>query len=281
MDPMCCYIRLALSIIVELWSSNSLLTEHNESWYRVHIYGPIFDNAFIYDEDFVTKRADCISNITKEFVDILNQRVDFILRNLNDDTDYLSAEEKPGLKGVKKDITKGKVLQQAMLLKWVKHVGNSNVTHLEAITCQWQGVKLTIFGTRYLSQYHSVTYKKGVFIIPKTANHLTSFSQTLSAVLSLKRLVHLNYKKINVILETRKKFELEQMHFQCDDDDKFNFRSDSPQGYENINDEPKFIDLNLEEDITEALQNIKNDEEPVSYKDWEEFVIERVTRKRK
>lgn len=162
MDPMCRYIRLALSTIVELWSSDSLLTEHNEPWYRTHIYGPVFDNAFIYDKDFITKRADCISNITKESGDIPNQRVDFILRNLNDDTDYLSAEEKPGLKGVKKDIGKGKVLQQAMLRKWFKHVGDSKVTHLEAITCQWQGVKLTIIGTRYLSQYHSVSYKKGI-----------------------------------------------------------------------------------------------------------------------
>ncbi|KAG1372077.1 hypothetical protein G6F61_011369 [Rhizopus arrhizus] len=282
MDPMCRYIRLALSTIVELWSSDSLLTEYNESWYRTHVYGPVFDNAFTYDKDFVAKRADCISNITKEFVDIPNQRVDFILRNLNDNTDYLSVEEKSGLKGVKKDIEKGKVLQQAMLRKWIKHVSNSKATHLEAVTCQWQEVKLTIIGTRYLSQYHSVTYKKGTFIIPKVINYLASFSQTLAAVLSLKRLVYLNYKKLNIILETKKKFELELMQFQHDNDnDEFSFRSDSTEGYENNNDEPKFIDLNLDEDIIEALQNIKNDDELVTCKDWKEFIVKKTTRKRK
>ncbi|KAG0741504.1 hypothetical protein G6F57_006321 [Rhizopus arrhizus] len=213
MDPMCRYIRLALSTIVELWSSDSLLTE-----------------------------------------------------NLNDNTDYLSVEEKSGLKGVKKDIEKGKVLQQAMLRKWIKHVSNSKATHLEAVTCQWQEVKLTIIGTRYLSQYHSVTYKKGTFIIPKVINHLASFSQTLAAVLSLKRL----------------KFELELMQFQHDNDnDEFSFRSDSTEGYENNNDEPKFIDLNLDEDIIEALQNIKNDDELVTCKDWKGFIVKKTTRKRK
>lgn len=70
------------------------------------------------------------------------------------------------------------------------------------------------------------------------------------------------------------------MHFQRDDNE-FNFRSDSTEGYENNNDQPKFIDLNLDEDITEALQNIKNDDELVTCKVWEEFVVKKATRKRK
>ncbi|KAI7894093.1 uncharacterized protein EV154DRAFT_579780 [Mucor mucedo] len=148
MNPMCRYIRLALSSITAksqrrpIFRKYLVTADHNESWYRTHVYGPVFDNAFIYDKNFITKRADCISNITKEFDDVPNQRVDFILRNLNDDTDYLSAEEKPGVKGVKKDISKGKALQLAMLRKWAQYVGNSRISNLEAITCQWQGVKL-------------------------------------------------------------------------------------------------------------------------------------------
>lgn len=104
---------------------------------------------------------------------------------MNDDDGYLSAEEKPGLKGVKKDIWKGKVLQLAMLRKWTKHMGGNYINHLEAITCQWQGVKLIIIGTRYLSQHHSISYKKGIFTVLKLVNRLATFSQTLVAVLSL------------------------------------------------------------------------------------------------
>lgn len=71
----------------------------------------------MYDDKFTSKRADCYSNLTKEFEDVDNQRVDFILRSINDDNDYLSAEEKPSLKGVKGDMKKGKALQKAMLRK--------------------------------------------------------------------------------------------------------------------------------------------------------------------
>ncbi|KAI8076928.1 hypothetical protein BDF21DRAFT_464133 [Thamnidium elegans] len=118
MDPLCRYIRLAFGTIAELWSSRLLLkSDHNESWFRMHVYSAVFDNAFIYDDKFTSKRADCYSNITKEFEDINNQRVDFILRSINDDNDYLSAEEKPGLKGVKSDIRKGKAFVILTVIK--------------------------------------------------------------------------------------------------------------------------------------------------------------------
>lgn len=149
MDPMCCYIRLAFATAAELWSSRLLLkTDHNEPWFRTHVYSAVFDNAFIYDDKFTSKRADCYSNITKEFEDIDNQCVDFILRNINDNNDYLSAEEKPSLKGVKSDMKKGIALQKAMLRKWTGRLGSVEIMkQIEAITCQWQGLKLTVYGT--------------------------------------------------------------------------------------------------------------------------------------
>ncbi|CEI95844.1 hypothetical protein RMCBS344292_10021 [Rhizopus microsporus] len=190
------------------------------------------------------------------FDDIANQRVDFILRNLNNDTDYLSAEEKLGLKGVKKDIGKGKILQMAMLCKWTQYVGNSRIANLEAITCQ--------------------CYNKGVFVVPKIVNNLASFAQTLAAVLSLKRLVYLNYRKINAILETKRQHNIEFMHFQGGEaDDDILLRSDSTAGYDSNNDE-QIINFDLEEDITEAHQNIKHDDDIITVKDWEEFVVKRV-----
>ncbi|OBZ83970.1 hypothetical protein A0J61_07982 [Choanephora cucurbitarum] len=92
MDPMCRYIRLAFVTAAELWSSRLLLkVDHNESWFRPHSLLSCFRQC-IYS----------YSNITKEFEDVDNQRVDFILRNINDDNDYLSAEEKPNLKCAKR-----------------------------------------------------------------------------------------------------------------------------------------------------------------------------------
>lgn len=73
----------------------------------------------------------------KGFKDVNNQHVDFILRNINDDIDYPSIEEKPSLKEVKTNIEKGKILQQCMLKMWAKHFQTPTIiSQFEAITCQ-------------------------------------------------------------------------------------------------------------------------------------------------
>ncbi|CAO3659958.1 unnamed protein product [Rhizopus stolonifer] len=168
----------------------------------------------------------------------------------------------------------------AMPRKWTQYVGNSRISNLEATTCQWQGVKLQIIGTKYISQNHSISYNKGVFVVPKIVNNLASFAQTLAVILSLKRLVYLNYCKINIIIETKRRHDIEFMYFQGDETDDILLRSDNTAGYDSNNDE-QIIDFDLEEDITEALQNIKHDDDIVTVKDWEEFVVKRVASKKK
>lgn len=86
----------------------------------------------------MTKRSEFYSSITKYFPDEPDQRVDFILRNLNDDSDVISSEEKPGKKRVKGNIEKGKSTQSIMLKKWMNQIkSNKLLNKLEAITCQW------------------------------------------------------------------------------------------------------------------------------------------------
>ncbi|KAI8069132.1 uncharacterized protein B0P05DRAFT_551662 [Gilbertella persicaria] len=277
LTPMCRYIRLALATSVELWSSGQLLqNDDNESWYRTHVYSAIWDNAFLHDKNFMSKRTDCYSSITKEFSNVKNQRVDFILRNINDNSDYLSTEEKP-------DFVKGKILQNLMLRKWTNRLGSVDIMkEFEAITCQWEGLKLIIFATRYISEKHSITYKKGSYIMPKEETHTASFARLLAAVLSLKRLVLVNYTKLNTVLETKHSYELQTMQFS--QEDEFNLRSDSTEEYEAQEDERETatIDVHLESDILSALDEIETDleEDIVTFKDWEEFMMER-GRKRK
>lgn len=282
MNPLCRYIRLALATVAELWSSHLLLKpDHNESWFRTHIYSAVFDNAFIYDNKFTSKRADCYSNITKEFDDVNNQRVDFILRNINDDNDYLSTEEKPSLKGVKSDLKKGKALQKAMLRKWTGRLGSVKIMQeLEAITCQWQGLKLIVFGTRFITKDHLVTYRKGTFSVPKDETHAASFAHLLAAVLSLRRLVYLNYTKLNVILEAKYTYEIETMYFESDSET--NFRSDSTAGleYEERTDS-NIIDDELETQILHTLCDVKPETDVVTLKNWEELILEKTSKKRK
>ncbi|KAI9265678.1 hypothetical protein EDC94DRAFT_583089 [Helicostylum pulchrum] len=103
----------------------------------------------------MTKRSEFYSSITKYFPDEPDQRVDFILRNLNDDSDVISSEEKPGKKRVKGNIEKGKSTQRT---------------------------EFTLFATGTLTPTHTITYKKGVFYMPKSFDHLAVFSKLLCSL---------------------------------------------------------------------------------------------------
>lgn len=74
---------------------------HSEEWYLLHGYSNVFYKIFANDEEFETKRSECYSNITTLFPNEPDQRLDFILRNLNDESDVITSEEKPGRKGSK------------------------------------------------------------------------------------------------------------------------------------------------------------------------------------
>ncbi|KAG2201569.1 hypothetical protein INT47_007446, partial [Mucor saturninus] len=90
---------------------------------------------------------------------------------------------------------------------------------------------------------------------------------------SLKRLVYLNYRKISVILEEKRQHDIELMHFNGGETyDDIIFRSDSTSGYDSNNDE-QMIDFDLEGNITEAIRFIKPDDDIITVKDWEEFVV--------
>ena len=163
------------------------------------------------------------------------------------------------------------------LRKWRNQLGSVNIMkRFEAITCQWEGLKLVVFATRYISEEHGITYKKGVYMMPKEETHTASFAISLAAILSLKRLVFINYTKLNTVLEIKHTHELQTMQFF--EEDEFNLRSDSTEGYENQEDEYKTnaIDPHLESDILSALDQIETDSEEdiVNFKDWEEFIME-------
>ncbi|KAG1322911.1 hypothetical protein G6F62_009970 [Rhizopus arrhizus] len=176
-----------------------------------------------------------------------------------------------------------------MLRKWTDCLGSVEIMkQLEAITCQWQGLKLTLYSTRFISEDHLVTYKKGSFSVPKDEIHAASFAHVLAAVLSLRRLVYANYTKLNVILEAKHAHELETMYFYSDDETFF--WSDSTADLEHQDEVQDIdaqisgcenIDPELETHILQALGNIEPEADVVTYKDWEDLILERTSRKRK
>ncbi|CEG84014.1 hypothetical protein RMATCC62417_17871 [Rhizopus microsporus] len=100
---------------------------------------------------------------------------------------------------------------------------------MEATTCQWEGLKLYDYATKYISNKHLITYIKGSFAMPKDETHCTSFAVLLAAMLSLKRQAFLNYGKLYAILEVKSRYEIEMMTFNPEDENDFVFRSESTE----------------------------------------------------
>ncbi|EPB84642.1 hypothetical protein HMPREF1544_08585 [Mucor circinelloides 1006PhL] len=248
---------------------------HNEGWYRLHIYSNVFDEAFLHDKKFESKRSECYSNITKAFAFEQNQRVDFILRNLNDEKDLLTVEEKPTRKGVKSDMAKGKILQRLMLKDGCRRIGSEEImTRFEAITCQ------RLVDDKYL------VYKKGTFQFPKSPNHSGEFAQLILGVISLRRLVLRSYSNLNLIVQAKYREEIEMLNIDHEDGDVL-FRSDSTAATDAADDDMVNVYNNnemepwLEEELLLKIDNIKQGNEDVKkYGDWEVFLMEKVKKRR-
>lgn len=154
---------------------------------------------------------------------------------------------------------------------------------MEAITCQWEGLKLTIYATKYVSSKRLITYIKGSFTMPKDETQCASFAVLLVAMLSLKRRAFLNYSKLNAILEAKSRYEIEMMNFDPEDENDFVFRSESTEeieARENDKNNKKEMDGELEEELNE-LNDIKLEEDIVTSSDWEDFIMKKISRKRK
>lgn len=92
----------------------------------------------------------------------------------------------------------------------------------------------------------------------------------------------------NIILEAKYAYELETMYFSSDDET--NFRSDKSAGLgyqENLQtidaqtSSCQIIDTELETHIIQALCDIEPESDVVTFKDWEEFIMEKTSKKRK
>lgn len=105
-----------------------------------------------------------------------------------------------------------------------------------------------------------VTYRKGTFVFPAEETHAASFVRLLLAIVSLKRLVLLNYSKLNATLETKYRHEIEMAKFSSDDDnDEIQLRSDSTDGWgSEVEDNgwiiDDIIDPTLKEEVLSVLK---------------------------
>lgn len=203
----CKYIKKAVVDATYLWESKQLEhTDHLEDWYRINLYTFIWDSLYLKEDEFNSKRSECHSNITKYLNNtakekVQNQNIDFILRSKNDQLDFLTVEEKKDLSGVKADVEKGKLMQAYVLDVWKHKLGNKLplLRELESISCQWKANEITIYGSKLLPSGKYLQYIKGQYKFPNVPSHGSEFAKLLMYMISLKRLVLLNYRKFNHI----------------------------------------------------------------------------------
>ncbi|KAI7897043.1 uncharacterized protein EV154DRAFT_546908 [Mucor mucedo] len=145
---------------------------------------------------------------------------------------------------------------------WSNHMNSTEIMDkFEAITCPWKCLQLTIFATRIISEAEDLVFAKKTVARLNSRNstlkthmisvflnfgHGASFARLLADVLSLSRLVYLNYKKLNSLLQTKQSYSLEQLYFS-EDDENILFKSDS-----NAPDE--FFDNRINNTINEGLK---------------------------
>lgn len=272
------YIRSAIDGLQSLWKSNRLRSKNDEGWYRQNVYSYMWDRLFLHNDTFYTKRAECLSAVIKELQgneQVAQQRSDFILRNLNDGSDYMSSEEKPGHQDIHCDIQKAKRLRNHMLQLWRNKLGSIALAkQLEAITCQWQGLCLTIYGTRIVDENHSLSYIKKRVTIPSENGHFAAAANVLLTMLSLKQQATINYARFAAMLEEKQTIELETL---CADHEYSLLRDDSVEGpFKSNIDMDQPMDQKVVDRILQRCKNVKVAQGLVSCKDWEKILVDDV-----
>lgn len=80
------YIRTVINGLFDVWRSARLTKTNDEEWLRSNLYSFLWDRAFLFDNTFYVKRAECYSAVIKKLKennkDLAQQRVDFILRRI-------------------------------------------------------------------------------------------------------------------------------------------------------------------------------------------------------
>ncbi|KAI8068779.1 hypothetical protein BDF21DRAFT_477148 [Thamnidium elegans] len=120
------YIKLAVQKLCNLYHNTLLLnSNNNEVWYRIIVYGDLFDYVFAVQPCYITKRSDCHSSIIKSLkvLGLLSEdqqdvKLDFIFSNtvIASVGDAFFCEDKPTDRLSKKDEIKSFKLRQQSLL---------------------------------------------------------------------------------------------------------------------------------------------------------------------
>ncbi|KAG1451352.1 hypothetical protein G6F46_006935 [Rhizopus delemar] len=187
------FIKLVVVKQCLLYHRELLEGEHNEDWYRVNVYGDVFDLLFNSKHGYKTKRSECHSQIIKALkanglvdVDKKEVRLDFIFTNSTGIQDVFFCEDKPVVKVSNKDKNKADYLRESALRHWSSLLPYEEcIQHLCALSCHFNKLNLRIMGT-----------------IPHSDDNGAGIAEYLTAVISLVRMVTWKFETIQLMIQT-------------------------------------------------------------------------------
>ncbi|KAG2236361.1 hypothetical protein INT48_008343, partial [Thamnidium elegans] len=245
------FLRLAMTKLSVIWSTNLLQIDHRESWFRGNVYADVFDAVFMFDGHiYETKRAECHASVIKALkrMKMLDKtekdvKVD-LLCYTKKYGDIFSCEDKAGdaqNDSVEEDVEKGIRLRENTLLYWRNILPiPSEITNIESISAQFFGLSLTIYGSRMLSDGKIIHYKKCTASIPAAFDpDLSQAAHFLLVVLSLRRTLLLNYKKLKALANI---CEADSIQFLTSNSTDVQYRPDSQDSESNSNESERSDD---------------------------------------
>ncbi|KAI9013764.1 hypothetical protein CLU79DRAFT_890438 [Phycomyces nitens] len=179
----------------------------------MQLYDDLLDSAFLSDKNYNIKRSECHASSIKYLkkmkkIDDTEKycKVDLILFN-HAYGDMFTCEDKcesAFLGAVQNDLEKGNRLREKRLL-YLKSIipYKSNINHIDVSSAQFHGLTLTIYGSKITEIGDIIHYQKANASIPTSPfNRLLQAAHYLLTVLSLRRNIAINLKKLEIIFET-------------------------------------------------------------------------------
>ncbi|OAD07295.1 hypothetical protein MUCCIDRAFT_107899 [Mucor lusitanicus CBS 277.49] len=168
---------------------------HNEDWYyRVNLYGDLFDSLFNCTNSYKTKRSECHNSQTiksmREAGSLDEEeryvKLNFIYKTFRGVEDVFFREDKPRMKPSKNDMEKANALRRNTLIYWSKLLVYLECSkHFVALSCHFSRSKLRVTATKLIDKSFIVVWLKEASI-PNSTNNTAALADFMATVINLK-----------------------------------------------------------------------------------------------
>ncbi|KAI8641104.1 hypothetical protein BD408DRAFT_389390 [Parasitella parasitica] len=205
------FIKQAILKLCYLYKDGLLdNADHNEDWFRIMVYGDLFDYLFASRGGYMTKRSECHSRIVKSLKELglvneqePNVKLDFIFCNtsITGINDVFICEDKPTEAESVKDITKTRKLREKSLMYWKAILPHSHaLEHLSSTSCRFNKLKLLITSTKIINEttVHTTIKETSIPVSERSGGAIADY---LTIIISLMRTIVRNIDIIESIIQ--------------------------------------------------------------------------------